>query len=143
MLNNILKVEKIPAKIGAEIEFDNVLLVADGGNIKFGTPLIEGGKVTAIVQAQARAKKVKIIKFKRRKHHRKQMGHRQYYTQVKITGIMAAGMEAKLQEEIKAETPTDTETEAPATDNATESQTNETPTVETPNPETTPSSSIK
>jgi len=89
-----LKIEKIFAEVGASVDFDNVLLVDDGQQIKIGSPVVEGGKVTATVEAHGRGKKVKIIKFKRRKHHRKQMGHRQHYTEIKITGIMADGIEA-------------------------------------------------
>ena len=84
-----LKVELIDAEEGASIEIDQVLLVADGDNIKVGTPLLEGGKVTATVKSHGRAKKVEIVKFHRRKHYRKQMGHRQYFTELKITGISA------------------------------------------------------
>jgi large subunit ribosomal protein L21 len=64
-------------------------MVADGDNIKFGAPLLEGGKVTATVKAHGRAKKVEIVKFRRRKHYRKQMGHRQHFTELQITGITA------------------------------------------------------
>jgi large subunit ribosomal protein L21 len=84
-----LKVEKIAADEGANIELDQVLMVVDGDNVKVGAPLIEGGKVTATVKSQGRGKKVEIIKFRRRKHHRKQMGHRQSYTELQITGIKA------------------------------------------------------
>jgi large subunit ribosomal protein L21 len=84
-----LQVEKIAAEEGSEIEFNDVLMVANGEQLEIGKPLVAGGKVTATVEKQARGKKVQIIKFKRRKHYRKQMGHRQYYTQVKITGIVA------------------------------------------------------
>jgi len=82
-----LQIEKLPLEEGEEINFNEVLMIADGENIQVGAPYIEGGKVTATVQTQLRGKKVKIIKFRRRKHYRKQMGHRQYYTEVKITGI--------------------------------------------------------
>ncbi|MBT3308685.1 MAG: 50S ribosomal protein L21 [Gammaproteobacteria bacterium] len=84
-----LRVEKLAVEEGGDVEFDQVLMVADGDDIKIGAPLVDGGKVTATVIANARAKKVKIIKFRRRKHHRKQMGHRQSYTEIKITGISA------------------------------------------------------
>ncbi len=94
---NTLRIEKLPAKVGASVDFSNVLMVADGDNIKIGAPLVEGGKVTATVMACGRCKKVKIIKFKRRKHHRKQMGHRQHYTDVKITAIMADGIAPSLE----------------------------------------------
>ena len=84
-----LKVEKLPADAGSNVEFDSVLMVANGEDIKVGAPYVAGGKVTATVQSQGRDDKVMIIKFRRRKHHRKQQGHRQYYTELKITGIQA------------------------------------------------------
>ncbi len=84
-----LRLEKLEVATGESVDFDEVLLVADGDNVKIGTPLVEGGKVTAEVLSHGRADKVKIIKFNRRKHSRKQMGHRQWFTEVKITGISA------------------------------------------------------
>ncbi len=84
-----LKVEKIVADEGATIELDQVLMVVDGDSVNVGSPLVEGGKVTATVKSHGRGKKVEIIKFRRRKHHRKQMGHRQSYTELEITGIQA------------------------------------------------------
>jgi len=84
-----LKVEKLGAEEGGSVEFDQVLMVADGDDIKVGAPLVDGGKVTATVVSNGRGKKVKIIKFRRRKHHRKQMGHRQSYTEIKIDSISA------------------------------------------------------
>ncbi len=86
---DVLRVEKLVADEGAGIELDKVLMVADGDDIKVGTPYVEGGKVTATVQGHGRGKKVKIIKFRRRKHHMKRQGHRQWYTELKITGISA------------------------------------------------------
>jgi len=82
-----IKVEKLASSPGEKIEFKDVLLLADGDNVSIGTPLVEGGKVSGEVQEHARAKKIEIIKFKRRKNHMKHMGHRQHYTSVKITGI--------------------------------------------------------
>jgi large subunit ribosomal protein L21 len=79
-----------PAEVGASIEFTEVLMVADGDNVSVGSPLLAGALVKATVVAQARHAKIRIIKFRRRKHHRKQMGHRQYYTAVKIEQIIAA-----------------------------------------------------
>ena len=84
-----LKVEKLEVGVDESVEFDKVLMVQSGDAVKVGKPFIDGGKVTATVTSQGRHKKVKIIKFKRRKHHMKQMGHRQYYTEVQITGISA------------------------------------------------------
>jgi len=83
-----LKLEKIEVATGETVEFDKVLMVG-GDSIKIGTPVVEGSKVTAEVVAHGRHKKVKIVKFNRRKHHRKETGHRQWYTEVKITGITA------------------------------------------------------
>lgn len=86
---DIVKVEKLTAEEGASIDFDQILMVADGDNIKVGTPYVAGGRVTATIASHGRAKKVKIIKFRRRKHHMKQMGHRQSFTALKITSISA------------------------------------------------------
>jgi len=83
----VLRVEKLDAEEGASVELDKVLMIADGDNINIGTPLVEGGKVTATVKTHGRAKKVKIMKFRRRKHHQKRTGHRQYYTEIEVTGI--------------------------------------------------------
>ena len=83
-----LKLEKIEVATGETVEFDKVLMVS-GATIKIGTPLVAGGKVTAEVVAHGRHKKVKIVKFNRRKHYRRETGHRQWFTEVKITGISA------------------------------------------------------
>jgi large subunit ribosomal protein L21 len=85
-----LKVEKLGAEEGAAVELDKVLMVADGDDIKVGTPYVDGGKVTATVKSHGRGKKVNIVKFKRRKHHLKRQGHRQWYTELEITGISAS-----------------------------------------------------
>ena len=82
-----LKLEKLDIATGESVEFDRVLLVGEGEGVKIGAPYVDGGKVTAEVVAQGRHKKVKIVKFRRRKHSMKQAGHRQWYTEVKITGI--------------------------------------------------------
>ena len=84
-----IKVEKIEAEKGATVELDQVLMVGEGEDVKIGAPYLEGGKVTATVVDHGRREKIKVIKFKRRKNHRKQMGHRQYFTQIEITGIDA------------------------------------------------------
>ncbi|GAB6046966.1 50S ribosomal protein L21 [Methyloparacoccus murrellii] len=85
----LLKVETLVAEAGQEIHFDKVLMVQTDGGIKVGKPYVEGGKVTATVTAHGRHPKIKILKFRRRKHHMKQAGHRQNFTEVKITGISA------------------------------------------------------
>lgn len=84
-----LKVEKLVAEAGSNVEFDQVLMAGEGESVQVGAPYIDGGKVTAEVVAHGRGKKVEIIKFRRRKHSRKRQGHRQDYTQVRITGISA------------------------------------------------------
>ncbi|MDT8406834.1 MAG: 50S ribosomal protein L21 [Methylococcales bacterium] len=84
-----LKIEKLDVGAGDTVEFDKVLLVQSDDGTKVGQPFVEGGKVTGTVVDQGRHKKIRIIKFRRRKHHMKQMGHRQYFTEVKITGISA------------------------------------------------------
>ncbi len=85
-----LNLEKLEIATGEAIVFDKVLMVGDGDNITLGAPYVIGGKVTAEVVSQGRDKKISIIKFRRRKHHRKQMGHRQWYTEVRITDIQAS-----------------------------------------------------
>ena len=82
-----LRVEKIEAATGETIEFDEVLLVGGGSEVKIGEPFVEGIKVTAEVVSHGRHDKIRVVKFNRRKHHRKEMGHRQWYTELKITGI--------------------------------------------------------
>jgi large subunit ribosomal protein L21 len=84
---DVIRVEKLDGAEGDSIEFDQVLMIGEGDDVKVGSPLIEGGKVTGTVKGQGRGEKVTIIKFRRRKHHRKQMGHRQPFTEVQITGI--------------------------------------------------------
>ncbi|MFL0798848.1 MAG: 50S ribosomal protein L21 [Agarilytica sp.] len=83
----VLRLEKIEAATGESIDFDQVLLVANGEDVKIGAPTVDGAKVTAEVVAHGRGDKVTIIKFRRRKHSMKRQGHRQWYTEVKITGI--------------------------------------------------------
>ena len=83
----VLKVEKLDVAAGESLDISDVLLIANGEEMKVGAPMIEGAKVTAEVISHGRGPKIKIIKFKRRKHHRKQMGHRQWFTELKITSI--------------------------------------------------------
>jgi large subunit ribosomal protein L21 len=83
----VLRVEKIDAEVGAAVEIDRVLMIGDGETVRIGTPVLEGAKVTAKVRGHGRADKIRIVKFRRRKHHRKEMGHRQHYTEIEITGI--------------------------------------------------------
>ena len=85
----VLKLEKLGVAPGESVVFDKVLMVADGDNVNVGKPYVDGGKVTAEVLSEGRHKKVRIIKFKRRKDYLKRQGHRQWFTEVKITGISA------------------------------------------------------
>ena len=86
---DVCRVEKLDAEEGDSVEIDKVLMIADGDNINIGAPFVDGGKVTATVKSHGRAKKVEIMKFRRRKHHQKRTGHRQYYTEIEVTGISA------------------------------------------------------
>jgi large subunit ribosomal protein L21 len=83
---DVLRVEKLEADKGAAITFDKVLLVG-GDNVKVGKPFVTGAKVTATVVAQDRAKKIIVFKFRRRKNYRRKNGHRQPFTELRITGI--------------------------------------------------------
>ncbi|GAP67408.1 50S ribosomal protein L21 [Mizugakiibacter sediminis] len=89
MQGEVLRVELLPAEVDSTVQFDQVLMVGEGESVKVGTPLVAGATVSAKVRAHGRADKVRIVKFRRRKHHRKQMGHRQHYTEIEITGISA------------------------------------------------------
>ena len=86
MEGETLRVELLPAEVGNEITFGNLLMLGDADGIQVGDAL-QGATVTAKVLNHGRADKVRIVKFRRRKHHRKQMGHRQHYTEIQITGI--------------------------------------------------------
>ena len=84
-----LRIETLEAEAGASVQLDSVLMVGEGDSVKVGTPTVSNASVTAKIIDHGRAKKVKILKFRRRKHHMKRMGHRQNYTEVEITGISA------------------------------------------------------
>ena len=82
-----LRVERLQAAEGEQVDIDEVLLVSDGDDVKVGTPQIDGAKVQARVVGHGRGRKIEVIKFRRRKHHQKRTGHRQDYTELEITGI--------------------------------------------------------
>lgn len=84
----VLRVEKLEADAGANVEFDKVLLVGSGDQVKIGAPFLSGGKVTATVQSHGKGDKKVIVKFRRRKHYLRQGTHRQSFTEVKVTGIV-------------------------------------------------------
>lgn len=101
----VLRLEKLEAAAGDQVNFDKVLLINDGKKLTVGAPYVAEGSVSAEVVEQGRGDKVRIIKFRRRKHHEKQMGHRQSYTEVKITGISLKKAAPKKTTEPKAEEP--------------------------------------
>ena len=84
-----LKIEQIPADVGAEITIDQILMVGEGESVKIGTPVVAGATVTATVVSHGRHDKVKIFKMRRRKHYQKHQGHRQNYTELRIDAISA------------------------------------------------------
>jgi len=85
-----IRVEQIPADIGAEITIDQVLAVGAGDQLSVGAPLVSGATVSATVLSHGRGEKVRIFKMRRRKHYRKQQGHRQNYTELFIGAIASA-----------------------------------------------------
>ena len=83
-----LRIEKLPGDVGSSITFSEVLLLG-GDSLNVGKPLVSGASVTGTIVAQDRAKKIIVFKMRRRKNYRRKNGHRQWYTEVKITGITA------------------------------------------------------
>ena len=84
-----LKVESLDLEQGNQINFEEILMVGQGDNVQIGSPFLQNATVKAEVVDHGRGEKIKIIKFRRRKHHMKHMGHRQDYTKVKILSIQA------------------------------------------------------
>ena len=84
-----LKVEQIPADVGAQVVLDQVLMVGEGEGVRLGQPTLAGATVMATVVSQGRHPKVKIFKMRRRKHYQKHQGHRQNYTELRIESIVA------------------------------------------------------
>ncbi|MFZ1851923.1 MAG: 50S ribosomal protein L21 [Nitrosomonas sp.] len=84
-----LKVEKLSVEEGSELVIDQVLMVSNNDQVSVGSPLLSGAKVNATVLSQGRHDKIRIFKMRRRKHYQKHQGHRQYYTEIQITGISA------------------------------------------------------
>ncbi len=85
---DVVKLELLPDEVGNEISFSDVLIVVDGDQAMCVTPLLTNAVVKAEILEHGRHKKIQIIKFRRRKHYMRRMGHRQYYTEVKITAII-------------------------------------------------------
>jgi large subunit ribosomal protein L21 len=86
-----LKLEKFAADEGTNVEFDEVLLVGEGSDVKVGSPLVDGTTVSAKVLRQGKSGKVSVVKFRRRQNYLRQHTHRQWFTEVEITGITGAG----------------------------------------------------
>jgi large subunit ribosomal protein L21 len=86
-VGDVVQVEKLAAEAGASVSLDRVLMIADGDRVSVGNPVVAGASVQATVKAQGRGDKVHVFKRRRRKHYRKQAGHRQSYTELEITGI--------------------------------------------------------
>ena len=84
-----IHVELLQAEPGTSIQFDKVMLVSDGTNTHIGTPYLSAARVSAEVLGEVKGEKIKIVKFRRRKHYQKTTGHRQKYTSLKITGVAA------------------------------------------------------
>ena len=88
--DGVLRIEKLIAEPGTTVEFNDVLLIADGDKITVGKPLLKSAKVLATVESHGQGDKVAIVKFRRRKHYLRMKNHRQKYTQVRVTAINAA-----------------------------------------------------
>ena len=90
-----LKLEKLEIATGAKGDFGEALMVGEGKDVKIGNPRVKGSKVTGEVVSHGKGDKVTVVKFRRRKHSRSTQGHRQWYTEVKITGIRASAPKRK------------------------------------------------
>ncbi|CAL4326445.1 50S ribosomal protein L21 [Buchnera aphidicola] len=89
--NQIIRLEKLNNPVGTTIEFNQILMISNKDSVKIGSPFITSGTIKANIENHGRLKKIKIIKFNRRKHYKKQQGHRQYFTDVKIIDINSTG----------------------------------------------------
>ena len=83
----VLRLEKLDVAQGETVDFDKVMLIGEGDSVQIGSPYVEGGKVKAEILAHGRGDKIRVIKMRRRKNYRRQTGHRQHFTEVKITDI--------------------------------------------------------
>ena len=88
---DVLRLEKIEAAEGSTVDFDQVLLIGEGSDIKVGSPVLAGSSVHGKVLRQGKSKKVPVVKFKRRQNYLRQGSHRQFFTEVEITGIDGSG----------------------------------------------------
>jgi len=104
---DVLRVEKIEAEEGATVKFDEVLLVGEGSDLKVGNPVVSGTTVSGKVLRQGKSRKVPVVKFRRRQNYLRQGTHRQFFTEVEITGITGGGAKqaAPEKEAVAAEQP--------------------------------------
>jgi large subunit ribosomal protein L21 len=102
---DVLRLEKIEADEGATITFDEVLLVGEGADVKVGDPLVSGSSVSGKVLSQGKTKKVNVVKFRRRQNYLRQGSHRQFFTEVEITGISGSGATKAAPKQEAAEQP--------------------------------------
>jgi len=86
-VGDVVRVEKLDVAAGSSVNLDKVLMITDGDNVRIGNPSVTGATVTATVKAHGRDEKIRVFRFRRRKHFRKTIGHRQYFTELEITGI--------------------------------------------------------
>lgn len=84
----VIDVERLPAEVGEEVELDQVLLVADDGEVRVGQPTVEGAKVRATILRQDKARKIIVFKFKPKERYRRKAGHRQRFTRLRIEEIV-------------------------------------------------------
>ena len=118
-----LRVESLAVAEGESVDFDQILMVSDGNNVSIGNPLLSDAVVTGKVVNHGRGDKVRIVKFRRRKHHRKQMGHRQNYTELEIVSINGVTAPASSKDSAKAKSSgadSSSETKSTKTDNGSE-----------------------
>ena len=85
--DDTIRVPSLPGEPGESVTFDRVLYAADDGDVRFGTPKVEGARVTAEIVKHGRGKKITVFKLKRRKNYRRKQGHRQAYTEIRVDKI--------------------------------------------------------
>ena len=82
-----LRVEKLPGEVGSSVTLDEVLMIGGDGDVKIGTPQVDGAQITGTIMAQGRGQKIRVFKMKRRKGYRRAQGHRQDYTEIRVDDI--------------------------------------------------------
>jgi len=82
-----LRVEKLPGEVGSSVTLDEVLMIGGDGDVKIGTPQVDGAQITGTIMAQGRGQKIRVFKMKRRKGYRRAQGHRQDYTEIRVDEI--------------------------------------------------------